>query len=86
MDSPNGSHQDNYKAHLIKIEGSLEDLRDDLAHAVKDLTRAVQGLTQQISMWDRAVPIKLVIIMFGVVVATVGSIEAIKAFIKIAIG
>lgn len=79
-----------FKSHLKKIEGSLEEIKDDLASAirdqsavVKDLTLAVKGLTDQISVWDRAVPVKLVMIMFGVLVASIGTIEAVRALLPL---
>lgn len=89
----NGSHDGPFKFHLKNIEGSLEEIKDDLSAAireqsdvVKDLTVAVKALTAQIGMWDRSVPIKIVMIMFAVVVASVGSIEALRAIIKLSLG
>ncbi len=86
----NGMHDGPFKFHLKNIEGSLEEIKDDLSAAirdqsevVKDLTVAVKALTAQIGMWDRSVPIKIVMIMFAVVVASVGSIEALRAIIKL---
>ncbi len=89
----NGSHEGPFKFHLKNIEGSLEEIKDDLSSAVRaqsevvrDLTAAVKALTVQIGMWDRSVPIKIVMIMFAVVVASVGSIEALRAIIKLSLG
>ncbi len=89
----NGSHDGPFKFHLKSIEGSLEEIKDDLSAAireqsevVRDLTAAVKALTVQIGMWDRSVPIKIVMIMFAVVVASVGSIEALRAIIKLSLG
>lgn len=89
----NGMHDGPFKFHLKNIEGSLEEIKDDLSAAireqsdvVKDLTVAVKALTAQIGMWDRSVPIKIVMIMFAVVVASVGSIEALRAIIKLSLG
>ena len=86
-----GEYRSKYHLRFSKVEGALATIEAELATAIRDQTKvtrelsaAVVHLTNEIGLWDRSVPIKLVMIMFGVLVGAIGSIDAIHAYIRLA--
>jgi hypothetical protein len=68
--------------HLLKLERGLDDIRDDLSISVKDLTSAVNRLADRFDAFlliaQNAVPIKAVMLMFGILVLALVGVQGSK--------
>lgn len=74
------------RGHFAKIEGQLDDIRDELSGSVRQLTAAVNRLCDKMEalerMWQGSIPIKMVAYMFGILVLAIAGVQGVQYFFK----
>lgn len=70
-----------------RLDHEIQDLRDDLATSVRELTTAVTRLADKVDAFalvaSTSVPIKIIFWMFGILVLALAGVEGVQALFKL---
>ena len=76
----------NMRGHFERIENQLDNIKDELAHAVRDLTAAVNRLSDKMEgleeVWQGSMPVKVVAWMFAILVLALAGVQGVEYLFK----